>query len=258
MILAQIIESKRREIEEAKSKLSQKALQEKLVFPEKKRSFKSAITNPHRISLIAEIKRCSPSRGIIREDFDPAKIALEYQANGASAISVLTDNPFFGGDLSHIRSVKEKTALPVLRKDFIIDEYQIYESQAASADALLLISELLSKEELRKFNSVCSELEMETFLEIHSEEEWEKVSELDFHIIGINNRDLRTFKVNLETTSRLIRLIPKEKVVVSESGIRTYEDVMWLRSLGIDAVLIGEAFMASRDIGAKMREVMGY
>lgn len=258
MILSRIIEEKRRVVEEAKRI---KPLEELIKEAKNicvKSSFKRSISRPHHINLIAEIKKASPSKGILRGDFNPAKIAVTYQANGASAISVLTDERFFEGKLEYIKKIKENISLPVLRKDFIIDEYQIYESVIGSADAILLMAELLSKSELAAFYNLAISMGLDVLVEAHTEEDMEKTLATDCAIIGINNRDLHTFRIDLGVTQKLARLIPSGKVKVSESGIKSYEDVMFLKSLGINAVLIGEAFMESGDIASKMREIMRY
>lgn len=258
MILSRIIEEKKRVIEEAKRLVSLEDLVRYIKGVCVKSNFKKSISRPHSINLIAEIKKASPSRGIIRGDFNPVKIAATYQANGASAISVLTDERFFEGKLENIKKVKETVSLPVLRKDFIIDEYQIYESVYAGADAILLIADLFSGDELKRFFDLAASLGLDVLIEVHNEEDIEKALKCGESVIGINNRDLHTFKVELETTQRLSRLIPSGKVRVSESGIKTHEDIMFLKSLGMNAVLIGEAFMESDDIAAKMRELMRY
>ena len=258
MILSRIIEEKRREVEEAKERKSLEDLIREVKGICVKSSFKKNISRPHHINLIAEIKKASPSKGILRGDFNPAKIAITYQANGASALSVLTDERFFEGRLEYINKVKESISLPVLRKDFIIDEYQIYESVAAGADAILLIGEILSTNEMTGFYELATSLGLDVLTESHTEEDLEKALASGASIIGINNRDLHNFRVDLSVTQKLVRLIPQNKVRVSESGIRTHEDVMFLKSLGVNAVLIGEAFMESSDIAAKMRELMKY
>lgn len=256
MIISRIVEEKRREVEEAKRAKPQEELVRETKSICVKSAFKRNIARPHHTNLIAEIKKASPSKGILRGDFNPAKIAITYQANGASAISVLTDERFFEGRLEYIKKIKESVSLPILRKDFIIDEYQIYESVAAGADAILLISELLSTNEIVGFYNLAASLGLDVVVEAHNEEDIEKALTTGASIIGINNRDLHTFKAELATTQKLIRLIPQNKIKVSESGIKSYEDVMFLKSLGVNAVLIGEAFMESDDIAAKMREIM--
>ena len=257
MILTRIVEEKRRVVEEAKRRRPLAELMREAGTKHPKSAFKKNIGRPHHVNLIAEIKKASPSRGIIRGDFDPAKIAAAYQANGASAISVLTDERFFEGHLDHIRTVKEHTTLPVLRKDFIIDDYQVYESRVAGADAILLIADILTRAEMKGLYALATSLDLDVLLEVHNEEDLEKALGTGGSIIGINNRDLHAFKTDIAVTQKLIRLIPAAKVKVSESGIRTHEDVMFLKSIGINAVLIGETFMGAHDVGAKVREIMG-
>jgi indole-3-glycerol phosphate synthase len=258
MVISRIIEEKRRVVEEAKRLKTKEELIRDISNISVNSSFKRNISRPHHMNLIAEIKKASPSKGIIRGDFNPVKIAVTYQAHGASAISVLTDERFFEGRLEDLKSVKESVSLPVLRKDFIIDEYQIYESVMFGADAILLIADLLSDSEMTGFYQLAISLGLDVVLEVHDEEDIDKAIATGGDIIGINNRDLHTFKVDLTMTQRLIRLIPANKIRVSESGIKSYEDVMFLKSLGINAVLIGEAFMEAPDIAAKMREIMRY
>jgi len=258
MIISKIIEDKRRVVEESKRAKPQDELIREIRNICVKSSFKKNVSRPHHVNLIAEIKRASPSKGILRADFNLTKIAVTYQANGASAISVLTDERFFDGKLEYIKKVKESVSLPVLRKDFIIDEYQIYETVASGADAMLLIADLLSKSELCGFYDLATSLGLDVLIEVHKEEDMDKALATEGSIIGINNRDLHTFRVDLSITQKLIRLIPPNRIKVSESGIRSYEDVMFLKSLGVNAVLIGEAFMESADIALKMREMMRY
>ncbi len=258
MILSRIIEEKRRVVEEAKKVKPQAELVREVRNICVRSSFKKNISRPHHINLIAEIKKASPSKGILRGDFNPTKIAITYQAHGASALSVLTDERFFEGKLEYIKKVKENVSLPVLRKDFILDEYQIYETVASGADAMLLIAELLSTNEIIGFYNLANSLGLDVLVEAHNEEDVEKALATGCSIIGINNRDLHSFKVDLSVTQKLIRMIPQNKVKVSESGIKSYEDVMFLKSLGVNAVLIGEAFMEADDIAAKMREIMRY
>ncbi len=257
-MLTRILEEKKRVIEEAKRVKSESDLIKEIKNISVKSSFKKNISRPHHINLIAEIKKASPSKGIIRGDFKPDRIAMTYQANGAAAISVLTDERFFEGRLEYIKLVKEHVSLPVLRKDFIIDEYQVYESVAAGADAILLIAELLSAHELAGLHTLAVSLGLDVLVETHKEEDVEKALAADAQIIGINNRDLHTFKVDLAVTQKLVHMLPAGKVKVSESGIKNYEDIMFLKSIGINAVLIGEAFMEASDIAAKMREIMRF
>ncbi len=258
MMLSRMIEETRRVVEAAKRTRPQEDLAKEAAAIYLKSAFKRNISRPHHINLIAEIKKASPSKGILRGDFNPVKIAITYQANGASALSILTNERFFEGKLEYIKKVKENVSLPILRKDFIIDEYQIYESVAAGADAILLICEILSTNELTRLNNLAISLGLDSLVEIHNEEDLEKALAAGASIIGINNRDLHTFKTDMAITQKLIRLIPSHKTIVSESGIKNYEDVMFLKSLGVNAVLIGEAFMEADDIAAKMREIMRY
>ncbi len=258
MILSKIIQEKRKEVEETKKRLQLKDLIERVSKLYIKSAFKRNISRGHHINLIAELKKASPLRGIIRGNFNHIQIALTYQAQGASALSVLTDERFFDGKLEHLKDIKGRVTIPILRKDFIIDEYQIYESVLYGADAILLIADILTPQEMKKFLSLTKKLGMDALCEVHNEEDIQKSIEAGASIIGINNRDLHSFKVDLETTQRLIRFIPESKVRISESGIKTYEDVMFMKSLGINAVLIGEAFMEADDIAAKIREIMRF
>ena len=258
MILSRIIEEKKRVIEEAKREKPLDDLVRQVKGICVKSMFKKYISRPHHINLIAEVKKASPSKGVLRGDFNPVKIAVTYQSNGAAAISVLTDERFFEGKLEYIAKIKESVSIPILRKDFIIDEYQIYESVAAGADAILLIADLLAVNELTGFYNLATSLGLDVLVEVHDEEDIEKALAANADIVGINNRDLHTFRVDLDITQKLVRLVPQSKIKVSESGIKTHEDVMFLKSLGVNAVLIGEAFMEAEDIAAKMREIMRY
>ncbi|MBU0683380.1 MAG: indole-3-glycerol phosphate synthase TrpC [Candidatus Omnitrophota bacterium] len=256
MMLSKIIEEKRREIDKAERKISLNDLKKKAESLYIRSTFKKNISRKGHINLIAEVKKSSPSKGIIRANFDPAKIALAYQAAGAGAISVLTDERFFDGKLEYLKMIKERVTVPVLRKDFIIDEYQIYESAVSGADAILLIAHILTQEELKRYLDITKSLGMETLVEVHNEEEVNKALAVAAPIIGINNRDLRTFNVDISITQRLVRLIPDTKTIVSESGISSYEEIMFLKSMGVNAVLIGETFMRAENIGEKVRELM--
>ena len=257
MILEKIILKKREEIKEAKSKLSLEELIDRVASFGELRGFKEAISKNGKLNLIAEIKKASPSKGLLRENFNPVEIAEIYQASGADCLSVLTDKAFFQGDLNYLKAVRQVTTLPILRKDFIIDKYQIYESLMSGADAILLISQLLSADQLHEFYQICQELNLDVLCEVHNEEDLDKALKANYEIIGINNRNLQTFQEDLEVTTNLIKRIPQEKVVVSESAIKTHLDIKHLESLGVRAVLIGEAFMRSENIEAKVREVMG-
>ena len=258
MILDEILAQKRKEVEQAKAELSEGDIITRTAGLSPPRDFKSAIAKPGRINLIAEIKKASPSRGIIREDFDPAGIARIYQDSGAQALSVLTDEQFFKGSLGHLGQVRTVTTIPILRKDFIIDRYQIYQSFLAGADAVLLIAGLLPENKLVNFLSIAAGLGMSSVLEVHSTEDVKKIQGIGIQIVGINNRDLTSFKIDLGTTERLIRLLPKNTIIISESGIKTSRDIKRLKDLGVKAVLIGETFMASADIAGEVRQLMEF
>lgn len=261
--LKEIVENKRKELESRKQEISLEELQERLKGLEPTRSFKEAISRQpqrergRRLNLIAEIKKKSPSRGIICEDFDLLKIARVYEENGAAAISVLTDKKYFGGDIDFLLQVRGVTSIPLLRKDFIIDEYQLYESRVFGADALLLIAKVLSREELKRFLALAHSLKIDCLVEVHSRPELEKVLQTEAEIIGVNNRDLETFSVNLQTTLDLAKEIPRERVVVSESGLERREEVIRLEGKKVDAILVGEALMKSRSKGEKIKELLG-
>ena len=208
------------------------------------------------IKLIAEVKKASPSKGILRSDFDPLALAKTYAENGAAAISVLTDIEYFQGRPEHLTAIRQTVSLPLLRKDFIYDEYQIYESAACGADALLLIAAILEPQQLEKMVAVSRSLGLRCLVEAHNEEELKKALQSGAEIIGINNRNLNTFEVDLDTTQRLLPLIPEDKIVISESGISRREDVKKLEEWGVDAVLIGEALVTARNIPKKIKELM--
>jgi len=253
-ILDKIIDNKRLEVERKKKVLPLETI-ENARFSET-RNFKASIEK-REISIIAEIKRISPSSGIIRKDFDLIKIAKEYESNGASAISVLTDGKFFGGSNKHIELIKNEVNLPILRKDFIIDEYQIYESRCIGADAVLLIAKILSVREMERFISIAKKLGLACLVEVHTEDELERVFSTNSDIIGINNRNLESLRVEIETSLSLKRIIPEEYITVSESGIKRREDVVKLEDAGFDAVLVGEALMKAKNPSDKLRELSG-
>lgn len=217
------------------------------------RNFKKALTKPN-ISIIAEIKRASPSKGIIKEDFDPVKIAKIYEEIDIDAVSVLTEKNFFKGKDEYISEVKDVNSKPILRKDFIIDEYQMFQSKAIGADAVLLIVSILG-DKIKNFLSLARKLGLYCLTEVHNEQELDLALSAGCDIVGINNRDLRDFTVDLKNTERLIKYIPKNTVVVSESGIKISEDIRYLKSLGVNAVLIGETFMRNID---KVRNIENF
>jgi indole-3-glycerol phosphate synthase len=217
-----------------------------------------------RVNLIAEIKKASPSAGVIRGDFDPVAIAQAYAAAGADALSVLTDEPFFQGKLEYIHAVRDRVKLPVLRKDFIIDPYQVYETRACGADAMLLIAECLETSQLIDLQILATELSLTCLIEVHDMDNLMRVRDhvigfphRSYSLLGINNRDLRTFHTDLGTTLRLAELVEDRGVLVSESGIRTAGDIAKLAAAGVGAVLVGETLMRSGDVGATIRELFG-
>jgi len=255
MILDKIIEVKKDEVAHLKRARPLQKLKHAVADLPSPRNFLEAIIG-RECAIIAEIKRRSPSKGMLREDFDPVRIALTYEENGASAISVLSDNVFFGGDENQLANIKECVHLPLLRKDFIVDLYQIYETRYLQADAILLIACILKKEELREYCGLAQSLGLSVICEVHSEGELDKALGSDAKIIGINNRDLTTFLVDLKTSTSLAASIPADRIIVSESGIRSSSDIETLRNAGIHAFLIGETLMTSDDMGRKLRELL--
>jgi indole-3-glycerol phosphate synthase len=249
-VLDEIVTSKRREIEAAKAARPEAELRAAAERAPAVRDFFQAIAADGPIKLIAEIKKASPSAGLIRADFDPVGIARIYQDHGATCLSVLTDEPFFQGKLEYLEAVRAAVSLPVLRKDFILDRYQLYEARAAGADAALLIAECLDDCNLRALHNECVALGMAPLVELYEPANLPRVLEAGATLIGINNRDLRTFETDLEHTLRLRDKIPDHCLVVAESGIRTHADVERLEAAGIDAILVGESLMAAADIGA--------
>jgi indole-3-glycerol phosphate synthase len=265
-ILDQIIETKRAEIEQRRGSAPLDDLKLACRSAPRPRNFFSAVTRkPTKpLNLIAEVKKASPSAGVIRENFDPVAIAREYAAAGADSLSVLTDEKYFQGHLDYIRQVRAAVELPVLRKDFIIDEYQVYESRLAGADAILLIAECLPTQQLIDLQILATELNMTCLIEVHDMENLIRVRDRvvgfphrSYSLIGINNRDLRTFKTDLGTTLRLAELVENRDVLVSESGINSRFDIDKLVDAGVRAILVGESLIRSDDIGAKVRELLG-
>ncbi|MCF6158495.1 MAG: indole-3-glycerol phosphate synthase TrpC [wastewater metagenome] len=256
-ILDEIYAYKVSEVAENKRRIPLEILKENIKKGQGTLPFGQALRSDTNICIIAEVKKASPSSGIIRENFNPVEIARIYEASGAAAISVLTDERFFRGSLSYLTGIKESVKVPVLRKDFIIDAYQIYEARSAGADAILLIAALLSHDEIRDFLGLAKGLGMDCLVEVHTETELKKVLQTDARIIGINNRDLTTFTTDLETTFRLRPMISDEKIVVSESGITERSEIVMLFENGVDAVLVGETLMKSNDISAKLSELLG-
>jgi indole-3-glycerol phosphate synthase len=256
MILDEIVETKRREVADRKEKVPLRELEKAVGKMLPTRDFRKAIRTG-KYAVIAEVKRRSPSRGLLRADFDPVRIAREYENHGAAAISVLTDTTFFGGSNADLSVVGSAVSLPVLRKEFIIDPYQIHETRAIGADALLLIAAILTEGQLREYRDLAASLGLAALVEVHDTTELEKALGADAEIIGINNRDLKTFKTDLQTTLALASFIPADRIVVSESGIRNRQDIEILTKAGIRAFLIGETLIAAPEIGPKLLELLG-
>ena len=264
-ILDKIIVTKREEIAERSQHTPIEKLKEMIGELGRPRNFFQAITKKpvgKAVNLIAEVKKASPSAGVIRADFDPVQIAQAYAAAGADALSVLTDEKYFQGHLSYIHQIRDVVKLPVLRKDFIVDPYQVYEARAHGADAILLIAECLQTNELIDLQILATELNLTTLIEVHDIDNLMRVKDSvigfphrSYSLLGINNRDLRTFKVDLGTTLRVTELIEDKDILVSESGIHTAEHIKKLSDAGVRAVLVGESLMRSDDIGGKIREM---
>lgn len=260
MMVDEIIANKKSELEKLKADFPVKGLVQGLKMRINQlppaRDFIKAIKGSG-VNIIAEVKKASPSKGIIKKNFKPVEIAVIYEANGASAISVLTEEKFFHGHIDYLKDIRNAVSIPLLRKDFIFDEYQIYESRAAGADAVLLIANILEKKEIDEFLDLSRSLGMSCLVEAHDEEELEKVLSTKARVIGINNRDLKTFKTDIKNTLNLAAKIPKDRIVVSESGINSYNDVDMLKRKGIHVFLVGESLMREKDIGKKLKELRG-
>jgi len=256
-ILDKIVEYNIIELELRKKELPLSEIKKQLGKKKiKKRDFKNALKKKNKISLIAEIKKASPSLGVIKDNIDHVELAKEYEKAGASAISVLTDKKFFQGELSYIQDIKDATKLPILRKDFIFDEYQVYESKLCGADAILLITSILTKQDLMHLLKVAKKLNLDCLVETHSYLELETALECNAEFIGINNRDLKTFEVNINNFVNLARFVPKEKILVCESGIFTRSDVMKVKTAGADVILVGTCIMTSNNIQKKIMELI--
>ena len=259
-ILKKIVEHKIEEVASAKAAVSVSELKTRISDLEDlprgfERHLREAAASDW-TAVIAEIKKGSPSKGIIREDFDPLEIAEIYQNNGATCLSVLTDEKFFLGHLRYLALIRETVSLPLLRKDFICDPYQIYEARAAGADAVLLIAAMLDLNQLREFHTAATEIHLDVLLEVHDENEMEKALKTNCTMIGVNNRNLRTFVTDLSTTGRLALMMPADRLLVTESGINSRADIVRLQSDGAGAFLIGESMMREDDIGAKLLELL--
>ena len=256
-ILDKIVETKRLEIERAKAAWPLAELRARLPDAPPVRDFFAALSTAGPIKLIAEVKKASPSKGIIRADFDPVVIAKTYEAHGASCLSVLTDEQYFQGSLEYLRQIRQAVQIPILRKDFILDTYQLVEARAAGADAVLLIAECLDDCNLRKLHNEAVELSLTPLVEFYDPENLDRVLAAGASLIGVNNRDLRTFQVDLGHTVRLREKVPLDCVFVGESGIESREDALRLQSAGVDAMLVGESLMRQADIGAAVDRLLG-
>ncbi|MEL7562241.1 indole-3-glycerol phosphate synthase TrpC [Dehalogenimonas sp. 4OHTPN] len=257
MLLDEIVAATRSAVNERKRRIPLDVLISEVEKQPPPKDFAAAIAGGG-VKIIAEVKKASPSKGVIRVDFDPVVIAREYACSGAAAISVLTEEKYFQGRSEYLKAIADYLGMshpPLLCKDFIIDEYQLYEARACGADAVLLIVAILTVPELISLLELARRLGMAALIEAHDETEVEAAVASGAKIIGINNRDLKTFKVDLATTGGLRRLIPADRIIVSESGIVSRDDIKYLQSLGINAALVGEALMTAPDIGAKLREL---
>ncbi|MFG0290124.1 MAG: indole-3-glycerol phosphate synthase TrpC [Rhodopirellula sp. JB044] len=256
-ILDDILVKTRTTIERDRNQVSAEELRTAIAPMPPCRDFHAALAAGDDVRLIAEVKRASPSAGLIREDFSPPDIAAAYQDGGAACISVLTDEPFFQGSLDYLRAVRQHVDLPILRKDFIIDEYQLLQARAAGADAVLLIAECLSPEEMQSLDQKASDLGLQTLIELFEPDNLDAVLATQTRLVGINNRDLRTFQTDLEHTVRLAENIPSDRLVVGESGIRTHADVLHLKAAGVKGILVGESLMRQPDITQATRTLLG-
>lgn len=258
MFLEEIVENRREEVTALKEVVFEGTLKKKIFDLPRPRDFEEALLKPG-LSIIAEIKKASPSAGNIniKTSFDIPTLTRIYEQSGAAAISILTEERYFQGSLDHLKEAKKFTSLPLLRKDFIFDPYQIYEARVFGADAVLLVAAILEKNLLEELIELTSQLGMTPLVEVHTLEELQKVTETEASVIGINNRDLHTFEVDLKTTFELYSHIPSDKIVISESGIKTRKEVEELEKLGINAILVGETLLKSENIAKKIAELLG-
>jgi indole-3-glycerol phosphate synthase len=255
-ILDKIIEHKRHEVAEARSRQPLPDVLSQLKDASPPRGFLAALRRASPPALIAEVKKASPSAGVIRDDFDPVTIASTYEAAGATCLSVLTDEHYFQGHLSFLRDIRQTVAIPVMRKEFIIDRYQIAEARSVGADCVLLIAECLPGNELQQLYDYARELGMDALIELYEPGNVERVLQTGCPLVGVNNRDLRTFNTTLDHTYQIRKLFPPSVLLVSESGIRTHDDICQLRAANVGAVLVGESLMRQPDIGNAVTELM--
>lgn len=255
-ILTRIIEAKQKRLQVARMRVPEAIVKRMAVTAKAVPSFRESLEKPQKVRMIAEVKKASPSRGVLKADLDPEQLAHIYTQAGACAISVVTEEDFFQGDLGWISKIQKKFPLPVLRKDFIFDPFQIYETCAAGASAILFIAAMLEPADLKELITLARELKLDALVEVHDETELGEALEAGAAIIGVNNRDLKTFNVDLETSFRLAKLIPDDRYFVVESGIHTKADIGRLLDAGSDAFLIGEHFVTSSDPAAALRGLL--
>ncbi|MGH7601941.1 MAG: indole-3-glycerol phosphate synthase TrpC [bacterium] len=255
--LSRVVSHKRREIAQAKQLLPLAEFERRARAQAAPRDFRRALAGSENIVVIAEMKKASPSAGILRDEYDPKLLAKNYSANGAAALSILTDAEFFHGHLEHLQQARETCALPLLRKDFLLEPYQVLEARAHGADAILLVVAILDRSQLFELLSVAAELGMQALVETHNETEIDRALLAGADIIGINNRDLQTFEVALETAERLAKLIPRSCVRVAESGLTSRQDVQRMAACGMDAILVGSHLMRQPDPGKALSTLTG-
>ena len=260
MILDEILTNKKKDLEELKKRFPLHRLREATEHKTRTsvRSFRKAVSKPRELNLICELKKASPSEGILREDFQPLRIAGMFEYAGAAAISVLTEARYFKGRPSYLKTVRQVTTLPILRKDFILESYQLYESALLEADAYLLIASILTGEELRELIELGRSLQMDALVEVHTQEDLNKALAEGAEILGINNRDLKTLAVDTRAAERLIPHIPKGKTIIVESGFSRHEELMAYKSMGVNTFLIGTALMKSEDIVGTLAQLLGH
>lgn len=257
-ILKKIILRKLEEIQDGCDKIPLREMKRRALLAPETKSFVGAMQaklDAGQSAVIAEIKKASPSKGILRDPFDPVEIAKSYAANGAACLSVLTDKDFFQGSNEYLQQVREAVDLPIIRKDFIVDDYQVYEARAIGADCILLIAAAIGDAQMSELTQVALTLDMDVLIEVHNKEELERALRLPLPMIGINNRDLHSFEVSLDTTIEMLEMIPDDRIVITESGILTKGDVARMRACHVDAFLVGEAFMRAENPGEKLAEL---
>lgn len=260
MYLDRIVTTKQTEVQELQARISIAEMEKAISGMGATLGFHHALRTGQRnrrMGLIAEVKKASPSKGLIREDFHPVELARSYEAAGADCLSVLTDIQYFQGSNEFLQSIRQTVKVPILRKDFTIDVSQIYEARMIGADAVLLIAAILSNSQMKQFIEVANSLGLDCLVEVHDREELERALELDARLIGINNRNLKTFVTDLKTTEELLSFIPKDYTIISESGISKSDEIAHLTSVGVDGVLVGEHFMRQTDVGKAVADLLG-